>query len=63
MIDCAGTNYFVTVVMFMNHLLEIGISQTKVYIQITYIMNANLWIRINSDSHRFQLDYDEVKSG
>ena len=31
MIDCAGTNYFVTVVMFMNDLLEIGIdSQTKV---------------------------------
>ena len=29
-IDCAGTNYFVTVVMFMNDLLEIGISQTKV---------------------------------
>ena len=49
--------------VYMNHLLEIGISQTKVYIQITYIMNANLWIRINSDSHRFQLDYDEVKSG
>ena len=30
MIDGAGTNYFVTLVMFMNYLLEIGISQTKV---------------------------------
>ena len=53
--------------MFMNHLLEIGISQTNMqsnmYIQITYIIYANLWIRINWDSHRFQLDYDEVKAG
>ena len=30
MIESAGTNYFVTLVMFMNYLLEIGISQTKV---------------------------------
>ena len=30
MIDSAGTNYFVTLVMFMNYLLEIGISQTRV---------------------------------
>ena len=50
MIDCAGTNYFVTVVMFMNDLLEIGIdsvtNQSNIYIQKTYIIYANLWIRI-----------------
>ena len=30
MIDGAGTNYFVTLVMFMNYLLEISISQARV---------------------------------
>ena len=39
MIDGAGTNYFVTLVMFMNYLLEIGIYLTNqsniVYEQIT----------------------------
>ena len=38
-------------------------NQSNIYIQITYITYANLWIRINWDSHRFQLDYDEIKSG
>ena len=69
MIDGAGTNHFVTLVMFMNYLIEIifGILTTNqssiqcIYIQITYLCKFvdknNYW-----DNHRCKLDHDEKNS-
>ena len=46
MIDGAGGNHFVTLMMFMNYLLEIRHLTNHSNILHTNIIYANLWIKI-----------------